>query len=151
MKKIATKDIILVSIQILLILTYFIPILQNVIFFNFYIRISGLVLSILGFLVIIIAILQLNKNLTPFPTPKESGTLIQNGLYKFARHPIYSGIILASIFFGIFSESLWKIMIGFAFFILFYFKSKYEESMLEKQYKDYKTYKLKTRRFFPFF
>ena len=132
MKKTATKDIILVSIQILLILTYFIPILQNVIFFHLYIRISGLALSILGLLVIIIAILQLNKNLTPFPTPKESGTLIQNGLYKFARHPIYSGGILATIFFGIFSESLWKIMIGFALFILFYFKSQYEESMLEK-------------------
>lgn len=75
-----------------------------------------------------LAILQLNKNLTPFPTPKEDGTLIQNGVYKFIRHPIYTGIILIAIGFGLFHQSLWEIFIGIVLWVLFYFKSSYEEN-----------------------
>ena len=50
-----------------------------------------LVLSGLGFLIILTALLQLNTNLSPFPKPKNNATLITSGVYKYVRHPIYSG------------------------------------------------------------
>ena len=150
MKQIAIKDLVFVGIQAILLLIFFIPVSTFPFYVINYIRFASLGISVFGILVIIIAILQLNKSLTPFPTPKESGTLIKVGLYKYARHPIYSGIILTSIFLGIFDESIWKITIGFALYLLFFFKSQYEEKMLIKHYKDYTSYKLKTRRFFPF-
>jgi protein-S-isoprenylcysteine O-methyltransferase Ste14 len=150
MKQIAKKDLIFVGIQAVLLLIYFIPINPFIFQLNIIIRITGLILSILGLIIMLFAFLQLNKNLTPFPTPIESGKLIQAGLYKYIRHPIYTGIIIFSIFFGVFNECIWNISIGIALYILFYFKSEYEETLLKKQYKEYESYKLKTKRFFPF-
>jgi protein-S-isoprenylcysteine O-methyltransferase Ste14 len=63
----------------------------------------------LGLIILLVALLQVNKNLTPFPTQLSEGTHIKTGLYKLVRHPIYSGIILAAIGFGLFQESFWKI------------------------------------------
>lgn len=150
MSKIAKKDLLFVGIQAVLLLVYFIPV--NIIEFqiNFILKIASLSISIIGLIIMLFAFLQLNKNLTPFPTPIESGSLIQAGLYKYIRHPIYTGIIIFSVFFAIFNESIWNLSIGIALYILFYFKSKYEESLLKKQYKDYENYMQKTGRFFPF-
>jgi len=54
----------------------------------------GLILSIIGILIIGVSILQLNKNLSPFPTPKVGSHLITSGLYSIVRHPIYLGILV---------------------------------------------------------
>ncbi len=97
-----------------------------------------------------VALFQLNKNLTAFPTPKENGNLIQTGIYKVIRHPIYSGIIVSTLFFGIYIESSWKIFISICLLILFYFKSNYEENLLSKFYSEYSDYKKHTYKFFPY-
>ena len=102
-----------------------------------------------GLLIVLLALLQLNKSLSPFPTPKEEGKLVEHGLYKFVRHPIYSGIILATISFGLFQGSVWKIVVGIACWVLFYFKSAYEELLLDRRYENYKMYSKRTGRFFP--
>ena len=99
----------------------------------------------------LINILQLNKNLTPFPTPIEKGNLIQTGLYKYVRHPIYTGIFLATLGMGLFNTSLWQLSISIILLIFFYFKSNYEETMLIEKYKDYEAYKKSKGRFFPFY
>ena len=150
MKKIATKDISFVSIQLLLFAIYFIPLFSFSFQTNFFFKYTALFFAIVGLLIIAFAILQLNKNLTPFPTPKENATLIQSGLYKYIRHPIYSGIILTALGFGLYQQSIWKISIGIVLWILFYFKSRYEETLLAKYFDDYEAYKKKTSRFFPF-
>nr|WP_315147284.1 methyltransferase [uncultured Flavobacterium sp.] len=93
--------------------------------------------------------MKLNKNLSPFPTPKNNVTLLENGLYKYARHPIYTGIILLVIGFSVYQNSWYKLLISLLLIILFYLKSTYEEERLEQKFPDYKNYKTKTRRFFP--
>lgn len=150
MKHRAKKDVWFVSIQLLLFILYFIPFFTIALNLNILLTYTGLAIAVLGFLVIIVAILQLNKNLTPFPTPIDRGTLIQTGLYKFVRHPIYSGIILGAFGFGIYQESLWKMSIGLVLWVLFYFKSGYEETLLLKHYPEYESYRTQTSRFFPF-
>lgn len=111
---------------------------------------AGWGVGVCGLLIIALAMLQLNHNLTPFPTPKENGILIQSGLYKFVRHPIYSGIIVGAIGFGFALGSGWKIGIGAALWLLFFVKSTYEEKLLVTQYADYEAYQKRTGRFFPF-
>ena len=150
MKLPASKDILFVSIQLLLFVFYFIPLFTFSFQTNYFFKYAALASAIIGLLIIALAILQLNKNLTPFPTPKENGTLIKNGLYKFVRHPIYSGIILTTLSFGFYHGSIWKISIGIILWILFFFKSKYEEKMLSKHFADYETYQKTTHRFFLF-
>ena len=150
MKKPATKDLIFVTIQLLLFIVYLFPINIKNFQINDVLKYTSLLLSIAGFVIIFIAFIQLDKNLTPFPTPKDNGSLIQTGLYKLVRHPIYSGIIITTIFFGFYQQSFWKISIGISLWILFYFKSKYEEKLLSNQFNDYQKYKESTKRFFPF-
>ena len=150
MKKYNSKDILFVGFQLLLMTTYFFPLIDISFFLNTMLRYIALIFAITGILMIVIAILQLNKNLTPFPTPKENGNLISNGLYKYIRHPIYSGIIISAIAFGVFDLSVWKITIGIQLLFLFFFKSKYEERMLTKHFPEYSDYIKTTKRFFPF-
>jgi protein-S-isoprenylcysteine O-methyltransferase Ste14 len=146
--KINSKDIVLVSIQLVLFILYTFPVAWSLEFFSWF-KIIGLVLTIIGFILLALALLQLNINLSPFPTPKEGAVLIQNGLYAWVRHPIYSGIIILFLGYGIYQDSLFKLMITFFLWVLFYFKTQYEELQLQRKFPEYKVYKSKVGRFFP--
>lgn len=150
MKSIPPKDLLLVSIQVILFIGYFFPVAD--ISFQFYpiVRWACLLIAALGAWVIGFAMLQLNTNLTPFPTPRASGSLIHSGLYRYVRHPIYSGIIMASIGFGIYNGSLWQASTGLALWLLFHMKSIYEERLLASRFPGYEDYQKSTARFFPF-
>ena len=150
MEKPAPKDFIFVSIQLLLFVLYFIPLFDWFIEPYLIVKYISIAFAIIGVIIFFIAIIQLDKNLTPFPTPKSNGTLIQSGLYKYIRHPVYSGIILTSLGFGIYNGIVWRIGIGIMLWILFYFKSIYEEKMLSGRFTEYEEYVKKTNRFFPF-
>ena len=112
-------------------------------------KVLGTLFLIAGGLVTLLSLVQLNKNLTPFPTPKANSELIQYGLYKFIRHPIYTGIITLGFGIGFYSNSVYKMLLTLVLWTLFYFKSVYEEKQLQKKFLQYDDYKLKTGRFFP--
>jgi len=143
------KDYVFVVIQVLIFGIYVFPL--NIVQTDFpvWFRYSSLTVGIIGSLIVISAILQLNKNLSPFPTPKMGSKLIQNGVYKFVRHPIYTGIILMTFGYGFYLNSPYKAIIAIVLYILFYFKSSYEEQRLKSVFSDYENYKTKTGRFFP--
>ena len=106
-------------------------------------------LMIIGVCLILLAMLQLNTSLSPFPTPKVSGQLITNGIFKFIRHPIYTGIILFSLSWAFVSGSYFRLFISVLLILLFFYKSQYEEGLLIKKFEDYPAYKKRTGRFFP--
>lgn len=145
---IKSKDLLFVSIQFIL-FAVFTADLDWSLGFSHWFRILNLIISIIGLLVVILAILQLNKNLSPFPTPKDASVLLENGLYKFIRHPIYSGIILMLTGYSFYKDSWYKLGITLLLLLLFYFKTQYEEQLLQIKFEDYKTYKSKTGKFFP--
>src|SRR5690606_21614948 len=105
----------------------------------------------IGIVIIIISMLQLNKNLSPFPTPKKNSELVVTGLFGYVRHPIYSGILITTFFLAIYLNSGYKLMITVLLTILFYYKSEYEEKQLEKIFPGYESYKASTGRFYPRF
>ncbi|HZJ37504.1 MAG TPA: isoprenylcysteine carboxylmethyltransferase family protein [Gillisia sp.] len=142
------KDIIYVGIQFLLFAIYLFEVkdlrfdLPDI--FNFIM----LPFIAAGILIIAISMLQLNKNLSPFPSPKENSELIITGLYKWIRHPIYSGILLLAFSFALYQNSGFKIVMSFFMLILFYFKTSYEEKQLSLKFPEYKNYKNTAGRFF---
>ena len=148
--KINSKDIVLVSIQLVLFILFTIPVSGSLEFLSWFKNV-GLIATIIGFIVLAIAILQLNKNLSPFPTPKADAVLIQNGLYTWVRHPIYSGILIMFFGYGIYQASLYKLFITLIIWILFYFKTQYEELQLKQKFPDYSNFKQSRGRFFPNF
>lgn len=109
----------------------------------------GLFLALAGLCTCGLALLQLNKNLSPFPTPVRAGELVTNGVYAYARHPIYSGILLFGLGYGLYLGSGYKLLITAALLVLFYFKSSYEERLLAERYKNYPAYRQRVGRFGP--
>ncbi|HRG18453.1 MAG TPA: isoprenylcysteine carboxylmethyltransferase family protein [Flavobacterium lutivivi] len=146
--RIRLKDKVLVSIQFVLFGCYAIDFDWSL-GFSLFFKFIGLTFSIIGLIISLLAVLQLNKNLSPFPTPKEDAILLENGLYKFVRHPIYSGLLLLFYGYGIYIDSIYKLLISSLLLVLFYFKTNYEERLLEIKFQDYSLYKKKVGRFFP--
>ncbi|MFD2562674.1 methyltransferase family protein [Aquimarina rubra] len=143
------KGFIYVLIQSTLFLLYILPIYDWKIFCFPSIRYLFLVATIIGGVIILGSMLQLRNQLSPFPAPLKDGVLIENGFYRFSRHPIYSGILISCFFYALYSCSGFKMIISIALLILFYFKSSYEEELLFKKYIGYKKYKKRVGRFFP--
>ena len=65
----------------------------------------GYGIFILGTAIALMAAFNLGKNLTPLLRPKENAELIQGGLYGFVRHPIYFGVVVLSIGWGLIQQS----------------------------------------------
>ena len=49
--------------------------------------------------------LDLGRNLTPVPRPRDDATLVETGVYRLVRHPLYGGIIVGSIGVGLLMAS----------------------------------------------
>lgn len=111
---------------------------------------SGIIIGLIGIVILILSLLQLNKNLSPFPTPLENGQLITTGLYSVVRHPIYFGILILFLGYSLYANSLFKLLVVLALAVLFHFKSEYEERLLVKKYPDYSNYQKKTAKIIPF-
>jgi protein-S-isoprenylcysteine O-methyltransferase Ste14 len=142
------KDYWLVGIQFLLLLIFLIPFKFHFLIAD-YLRFPSLLFAIIGFLIVLVALFNLNKSLTAFPTPKSNSELITSGLYKYVRHPIYTGILLVVFGYSIYSASIPRLIISLLLLILFYFKTNYEEYKLSQKYPDYSAYKSRTGRFIP--
>lgn len=145
----APKDIFYVSLQILLFITYLFRIASIDFHASSLFRYAGLLLSIIGIALIIISSITLKQNLTPFPSPKASSTLITTGVYKYIRHPIYTGILFTTAGYGVYSANTLRLLVFITLLILFISKAAYEETMLLKKFPQYKSYKTRTAAIFP--
>ena len=105
--------------------------------------------AVLGGLIVVLALLQLNTNLSPFPKPKANGHLVDTGLYGWVRHPIYTGIIIGSIAYAIGQGSGGKLLVAVLLTALFHYKARYEEKLLRAHFDRYPEYTQRTGRFFP--
>jgi len=109
----------------------------------------GYGIFILGAIIALIAAVNLGKNLTPLPRPKENAELVQSGLYRLVRHPIYFGVIVLSIGWGVIQQSalVWLYVAVIAIF--FDIKSRKEERWLVEQFFAYAAYQGRVRKLIP--
>ena len=145
--KIPTKDYVFVTVQLLLFVAYFLRIRISNIKLPEWLSYSGLVILVLSILFGIVALLQLNTKLSPFPSPLSSSKLITNGAFHMSRHPIYTALIFSGFGYAIYISSIYKVLITCLILLLFYYKSVYEENLLTDKFPEYKNYKKRTRRF----
>lgn len=149
LRSVKTKDLIFVGLQMLILVLFLV--LPPSLSWGGYeiIRTVGMVLLIMGLAVILISWYQIRKSLTPFPTPLSRGKLLTYGIYRYVRHPMYSGIMLGLSGYALYAADGGKLMMTGVLTILFYFKSRYEERMLMERYPEYKDYRERAGRFFP--
>jgi protein-S-isoprenylcysteine O-methyltransferase Ste14 len=113
-------------------------------------RVVGIVMMIAGSLVAIRGVRDLGANLTPFPRPVQAATLVEDGTYRFVRHPIYSGIVLAAVGWGIVTGSLLVLVLALGLFVVFDLKARREEAWLSESIAGYDAYRGRTRKFIPY-
>ena len=110
----------------------------------------GQILFYLGIVIAIWAAILLGPNLTPLPKPKPSGQLIQTGLYKLVRHPIYFGVILVSFGLAGIEQTIYTLVLSCILLIFFDLKSRQEERWLTQKFSEYDVYKQNTKKLIPF-
>ncbi|TDU40464.1 protein-S-isoprenylcysteine O-methyltransferase Ste14 [Gelidibacter sediminis] len=141
------KDYGFVVIQLLLFVAYILPLKLYEIQLPEWLRYSGLFVLSMGVILGIVATLQLNTKLSPFPSPVEDGKLITTGAFRISRHPIYTALLFSGLGYALYNLSLYQMLITGFLLLLFYYKSDYEETLLMRKYPEYNTYKKSTRRF----
>lgn len=112
----------------------------------------GLLLYLLAAIVIIMTRVNLGKQGTGTLVVRDNHELITTGLYKYIRHPMYSGTLLGVIGFALVSHSIFVSLITFViYFWIFKERLKYEEKLLEKTFGEkYQKYKASSYRLIPF-
>ena len=110
----------------------------------------GGALMLAGLALALIAGLRLGRNLTPFPRPRPGGELVTRGVYRYARHPIYGGVLLLAFGWSVVQFSWGPGGAVLLLLWLFESKSRYEEGLLARVYPAYADYAAGTRRFVPF-
>lgn len=110
----------------------------------------GQILFYSGIVIAIWAAILLGPNLTPLPKPKPSGELIQSGLYRFVRHPIYFGVILVCFGWASIEQTLYTLVLAIILLIFFDLKSRQEEIWLTEKFSEYAEYKITTKKLIPF-
>jgi protein-S-isoprenylcysteine O-methyltransferase Ste14 len=144
------KSNLLVSIQFLLLVVIIgVPLPRFGEDFPDWLVAVGSVLVWVGLIILALSIFKLGGSLTASPIPKNDSVLKTDGLYKWMRHPIYSGLIATGLGLAIEAESLLNILVALALIALLTYKAKWEESFLLERYPEYRTYMSKTGRFVP--
>jgi protein-S-isoprenylcysteine O-methyltransferase Ste14 len=109
----------------------------------------GAALICCGAILSLRAVLDLRENLTPFPRPLPEARLVESGAYRLARHPIYGGLILAALGWGLVRASPLTLLGAFVLAAFFDLKSRREEVWLAEQFEGYGSYRSRTRRLLP--
>jgi len=77
--------------------------------------------------------------------------LITHGVYRYTRHPIYLGVIIAIMGIPVFVSSLYGLLTLSALIPIFIIRIRIEERMLSDEFGDaYRIYKETTRKLIPF-
>ncbi len=112
-------------------------------------QIAGVALIVLGAGTLMAAMLTLGSSLTPFPKPRRRAQLITHGVFRYVRHPIYSGLISASIGWALVWLSVAGLLYSALVLVFFDRKARREEAWLTERFPDYAMYMRRVRRFLP--
>jgi protein-S-isoprenylcysteine O-methyltransferase Ste14 len=113
-------------------------------------NVVAVALVVVGAALLVAGTRNLGRNLTPLPYPKEGGTFVQQGVYKYARHPIYGGLILLACGWSLRRGGGLVLLYALLLAVLLHVKSGREERWLAARFPAYGAYRARTRRFIPF-
>jgi len=141
----AAYEIILVFLQFFIISLHFfqwefIP-QKQIIQVNALSYLVGFLIIIIAFIILLVAIKDLGRNLSPFPRPINNSNLVTTGIYRYTRHPMYYSLIFIS--FGVFITklSIYYLFLTISLALIIKFKIALEEKYLINKFKNYLFYK----------
>ena len=115
------------------------------------IQVLGILLTILGLIIAIVARKTLADNWSSNVELKKDHKLITTGVYNYTRHPIYTGIDLMGFGTIIALQSIVATLFFIFMVIFLMYKMKKEETLLRKHFpKEYPDYMKRTKALIPF-
>ena len=105
----------------------------------------GILIIIIAFIIMLLAIKDLGRNLSPLPRPINNSNLVTKGIYRFMRHPMYYSLIFISIGFFIIKLSIYYLFLTIILALIIKFKIALEEKYLMNKFKNYLLYKNKVK------
>ncbi len=117
-----------------------------------YQKIFGLILIVGGLIIRWTAILKLRENFTVDVSVRKDQKIIQDGLYKFVRHPSYSGSLLSFLGLSLMFNNVFTIIIiNVPIVLAFLHRIKIEENVLSNVIgTEYIEYSKRTKKLIPF-
>jgi protein-S-isoprenylcysteine O-methyltransferase Ste14 len=111
----------------------------------------GIAVCALGVAIAIWARSILGRNWSGNPTIKEDHELVERGPYRWVRHPIYTGILLALIGTGIARAQVRDVVLFVFSFVALWLKLRVEERLMLRQFPEaYPEYMRRTKALVPF-
>ena len=101
----------------------------------------GFLIIIIAFIILLVAIKDLGRNLSPFPRPINNSNLVTKGIYRFTRHPMYYSLIFISLGVFITKLSIYYLFLSISLGLIIKFKIALEEQYLKNKFKNYLLYK----------
>lgn len=105
-----------------------------------------------GFLMMTIALLQFKKSKTTSNPlhPEKANHLVTSGIFSYTRNPMYLGMLLFLIAFGLYLGNAFNTLLAAGFvYYMNHFQIKHEEAALTKKFgKTYQLYLKAVRRWF---
>ena len=101
----------------------------------------GILIIIIALIIMLVAIKDLGRNLSPFPRPKKNSNLVTKGIYRYTRHPMYYSLIVISIGVFIIKLSIYYLFLTISLALILKLKIVLEEKYLMNKFKNYLLYK----------
>jgi protein-S-isoprenylcysteine O-methyltransferase Ste14 len=113
-------------------------------------KVAGSIATVVGLAVMVFGATGLGRGLTATPLPNAHAQLRTGGLYRFVRHPIYSGLLLTMASITVASGSAFRLLTLAVLVLLLTVKARWEETRLTRRFEGYASYAARTPRFVPF-
>jgi protein-S-isoprenylcysteine O-methyltransferase Ste14 len=110
---------------------------------------AGVLLLAAGGVLFAAGVFRLGRNLTPLPRPRDTAALVTTGVYAVVRHPLYGGVVLASLGNVLRGPSPLALLLALLVFVFFDRKASREEAWLAERFPDYAVYRRRVKKFIP--
>lgn len=105
--------------------------------------------AVVGAVIMLVGGTALGRGLTAVPLPNAHAVLRTGGLYRWVRHPIYSGLLLLTASVTLASGSVARLVVLALLVALLTVKARWEEVRLTRRFPGYAEYAARTPRFVP--
>jgi protein-S-isoprenylcysteine O-methyltransferase Ste14 len=109
----------------------------------------GTVLFGLGVVVMIAGVRGLGDAATVNPVPRSEAKLVEDGIYKYVRHPIYTGLLTLTLGLCISSGIVSKFVFWILLAGLLAYKIRWEETLLLAKFSGYAKYQKRVPAILP--